>query len=148
MRNLATSYLWSPNCLENFIVSKLLMEVLKCWKIVEFLKTLIEMKNFKSFYNQPNKSVLHFWNKNFRMKIYKNIQTFLFDVLRKCSSWVSSSGAFEIPFLKFLAVLREYNFCYVECIEVRKMSEFSWAKLYCKMTDPFWLVFVGFENFL
>ena len=83
------------------------------------------MKNFKSFYNQPNKSVLHFWNKNFRMKIYKNIQTFLFDVLRKCSSWVSSSGAFEIPFLKFLAVLREYNFRYVECIEVRKMSEFS-----------------------
>ena len=32
------------------IVSMLLMEVLKCWKIVEFLTISIKIKNFKTFY--------------------------------------------------------------------------------------------------
>ena len=32
------------------IVSMLLMEVSKCWKIVEFLTISIKIKNFKAFY--------------------------------------------------------------------------------------------------
>ena len=44
------SYPWSSNCLENFGVSVLLVEVPKCWKIAEFLKISIKMKHFKTFY--------------------------------------------------------------------------------------------------
>ena len=43
------SYPWSQSCLESSSVSMLLMEVLKYWKIVEFPKTSIKMKNFKIF---------------------------------------------------------------------------------------------------
>ena len=35
----------------------------------------------------------------------------------------------------FLTALREYIFYNVECVEVRKMSKLSSAKLYCKMDD-------------
>ena len=46
-----------------------------------------------------------------------------------------------------LAVLQEYIFYYVEWVEVHKMSEIFWAKLYSKMIDLFLLVFVGFGTF-
>ena len=36
---------------------------------------------------------------------------------------------------KVLAVLQEYNFYNIEWLEVCKMSEISWANLYCKMSD-------------
>ena len=42
------SYPWSSNCLENFSFSKLLIEISKCWKIVELPKITIKMKNFTS----------------------------------------------------------------------------------------------------
>ena len=35
---------------QTFNVSMLLMKVLKYWKIVEFRKTSIKMKNWKTFY--------------------------------------------------------------------------------------------------
>ena len=51
------------------------------------------MKNFKTFCNSlkkitrppplPGKSFLHFWNKYFWTKIYRNVQTFGFQVLRE-----------------------------------------------------------------
>ena len=47
MRNLATIL---PNCLENFSVLTLYMEVSKCWRVVEFPKISIKMKNCKIFY--------------------------------------------------------------------------------------------------
>ena len=51
MRNLAWSYLQSPNCLENFSVSILLMKVSKYQKIVEFGNISTIMKNCKTFYD-------------------------------------------------------------------------------------------------
>ena len=36
----------------------LLMEVLKCWKIVEFLKISIKIKTFKTFYEDQTVSRL------------------------------------------------------------------------------------------
>ena len=94
------SYPWSPNCLENFS------------EILENSWISIKVKNFKTFSspNQraslrkflvplPDKSFLLLWNKRFLMEIYKNIQTFAFEVLRKCSSWASRNGAVQMFFL-------------------------------------------------
>ena len=44
------SHLWSSNCLKNFNVSILLMEVSKWWKIAEIPKISIKIKNFKTLY--------------------------------------------------------------------------------------------------
>ena len=94
------SYPWSPNCLENFS------------EILENSWISIKVKNFKTFSspNQraslrkflvplPDKSFLLLWNKGFLMEIYKNIQTFAFEVFRKCSSWASRNGAVQMFFL-------------------------------------------------
>ena len=40
-------------------VSMLLMEVSQCWKIVEFSKISVEMKNFKTFYEEPETNQKH-----------------------------------------------------------------------------------------
>ena len=42
--------------LENFSISMLLMEVAKCYKIVEFPKISINMENFKTFYESETAS--------------------------------------------------------------------------------------------
>ena len=124
-------------------------------KIVEFSKISIKLKNFKTFYKHkqrsawkkllnppPGKGFLCLWNKNFWMEIYRNLQTFAFQVLRECSSWASRNGAVQILFLTparnmFLAVLWEYIFNNVEWVEAPKMSEVFRAILYCKMSDLF-----------
>ena len=103
-------------------------------KVVEFPKVSIKIKVFKIFYKArtvslfnplPNKGFLRLWNKNIFMEIYRNIQTFAFQLLRECSSWVSKNGAVQMFFLKptrnmfdgkfvnrvrFLAVLWEHIF--------------------------------------
>ena len=93
MRNLVT-VLHLQNCLENFGVSKLLMEVSKCRKIIEFSKISGKMKNFKTFYEAqtPCKNFLHLLNKNLFMEICRIIQTFASPMLRECSSSVSKNG--------------------------------------------------------
>ena len=146
------------------------MEVPKCSKIVEFPKIFIKMKNCKTFYEAqtashlkeiiqlspnlpaPDKILLLLWNKNFLTEIYRNIQTFAFKVLQKCSSWASRNITVQLFSLtpsrnmsarqslkleKFLAVFREHIICNVKWVEVRKMSNVFWAKLYCKISDLF-----------
>ena len=49
-RSVATILPLNPNCLKNFGISILLMEVSKCWKIVQFPKISIKMKKFQTFY--------------------------------------------------------------------------------------------------
>ena len=68
----------------------------------------------------PEKSLLPLWNKNFLKEIYRNIQTFAFNMLQECSSWASRCGAVQIFFLRpnrnmftakserFLAMLQEH----------------------------------------
>ena len=100
----------------------------------------------------PDKILLFLWNKNFLGEIYRNIQTFALKVFQECSSWASRDGAVQMFFLtpdrnmfagkllkweKFLAVFREHINFDVKWVEVRKMSEVFWAKLYCTMSDLF-----------
>ena len=53
--------------------------------MVEFPKILMKIKDFKSFYKAQTgiclKEIIQTPNKNFRKEIYKNIQTFTFQVL-------------------------------------------------------------------
>ena len=118
MRNLVTSYPWSPNCLENFSVLMLQMKVSKCWKKLNFRKLQLEGKIVKHFmrpkqraalkkffrlpptHSPPDKILLRLWSKNFLIDIYRNIQIFAFKVLQGCSSWASRNGAVQMFFLK------------------------------------------------
>ena len=99
-----------------------------------------------------DKILLRLWNKNFLRKIYINIQTFAFKVLQECSSWVSGRDAVQMFFLitnrkvfagkfvkceKFLVVYWQIIIFNVKWVEVRKMSEGFWAKLYFKMSGLF-----------
>ena len=129
------------------------MEVSKCWKIVEFPKISIKMKNFKTFsmsqtasrleeiiQSPPNKSFLRLWSKNILTEIYRNIPTFAFQVLRECSPWTPRNSVvqknfktnqkhfFAGKFLKVFGCVAGVYFYNVERVEVRKMSEVFWAK--------------------
>ena len=96
------------------------------------------MKKFKTIYGAQttnrfeeifllprDRRFLPLWNKNYLTDIYRNIQTFAFQVLRECSSWASRNGAVQMflytlnrnklagKFVKrarFLFVLRKYIF--------------------------------------
>ena len=52
----------------------------------------------------PDKSFLRLWSKSLRTEIYRNIQTFAFQVFRESSSWPSRNGKF-VKWLRFLVVL-------------------------------------------
>ena len=93
------------------------MKVPKYWKIMEFPKISIKIKNYKTFYKSqttsclkeiiqppptpisPDKILLRLWNKTFLREIYRNIQTFAFKVLQESSSWASGNGAVQMFFL-------------------------------------------------
>ena len=100
--------------------------------------------------SQPDETLLRLWNKNFLKEIFRNIQTFSFKVLQECNSWPSRNDAVQYFFLtpnrnmiagkvvkseRSLAVLWEHIIFNVKWVEVRKMSDLFWAKLYCKTCD-------------
>ena len=99
-----------------------------------------------------NQILLPPWNKNFLTEICRNMQTLALKVLQECSFGASGRAAVQMFFLtpnsniiaekfvnseRLLAVLQEHIIFNVKWVEVRKMSEVFWAKLYCKMSDPF-----------
>ena len=109
----------------------------------------------------PDKILISLWNKNLR-EIHRNIQTFAFKVLQESSCWVSGNGAGQMFFLtpnrnmfagKFvnwecsLAVFSRHIIFNFKRVEICKITEVSWAKLYYKMSDLFSLVFIGFDIF-
>ena len=107
------------------------------------------MKNFKTFYESQTVIILKeiiqspLPTRNFWTEIYRNMQIFAFQVLQEHSSWASKNGAVQMFFLIptrkiFLAVLQEYVFYNVDWVEVHKISEGFWTKLYCRMSDHFW----------
>ena len=108
------------------------------------------MKNFKAFYESQTviilKEIVQFPlpTRNFWTEIYRNMQIFAFQVLQEHSSWASKNSAVQMFFLTltsrkmFLVVLQEYIFYNVDWVEVRKISEGFWTKLYCRMSDHFW----------
>ena len=73
-------------------------------------------------------------------------------MLQKCSSWASKNDAVQMLFLtpnrnmfagkfvkseRILAVLREQFVVIVTLVEVCKMGEIFWVKLYSKVRDLF-----------
>ena len=106
--------------------------------MVEFSKLSIKMKKFKTFYKPvtgsrlkevitppptpptPDKRSLFLCYKNFLTEIYRNMQTFAFQVLRECTSWASRNGAVQIFFLAPMRNMFVFN---VYKVEVRKMFE-------------------------
>ena len=131
------------------------MEVSNCWKKVEFPKKSQLKSKIVNILQDPNSkppqwNYLPLWNKTFLKELYRNIQTFAFKVLRECSFWASRNAAVQMFFLtpnrkmfarkfikseRLLAVLREQIIFNVKWVEVPKISEVVWAKLYCKMSD-------------
>ena len=119
--------------LEIFSYSILLMKVSKYWKIAEFLKISIEIKNRKTSYKAqtvrhlrkffsvppphipPDKILLRLRNKIFLRERYRNMQTFSFKVLRESSSWMSGNGAVQI----FFSDNKQKHVCWKIC-ELRK----------------------------
>ena len=47
---------------------------------------------------EPDKILLRLWNKYFLTEIYRNIQTFAFEVLQEYSSWTSKNDAVQMFF--------------------------------------------------
>ena len=115
------------------------MEVSKCWKIVDFPKIKIKMKNCRTFYeaqtasrlkeiiqNPPNrppppspppeKTLLRLSNKHFFTEIYRNIQTFAFKVLQECSSWESRNRVVQM----FFSDTKQKHVCWKIC-KVKKV---------------------------
>ena len=99
-----------------------------------------------------DKFLLRLWNKNLFTEIYRNIQTFSFKVLQERVFWASRNCAVQMFFLtpnrnmfarifvkpeRFLTVLPEHIAFNVKWVEVRKMSEVFWVKLYCKISEHF-----------
>ena len=132
------------------------MEVLKSWKIVEFLKISIKIRNCKIFYLKrpkqratlgkslcvtPNDPPL---DKVLLQEIYRH---FLSNISLSVKKWCSANVFSNIKQKhvcwknfkseRLLAVLQERVILNAKWIEVRKMSEVFWAKLYCKMSDLF-----------
>ena len=129
------------------------------WKIVKHFtrpKPRVALKKLFRLHHPaptpPDENLLSLWNKIFLKEIYRNIQTFAFKVLLECSSWACRNGAvwhhqmFAGKFLKwkmFLAVLREHILFNVELVEVGKMIDVFWVKLYCKISDNFCYSFLA-----
>ena len=131
------------------------------WKIVKHFTrpkqrtVLIKLFSLPLTHSPPDKLLLRLWNKYFLTEIYRNIQAFALKVLQECSSWAARNGPVEMfcyntrnmfseTFVKsekvFGCVAGAYYFHYqveVWIIEVCKMSEIFWAKLYCKLSDLF-----------
>ena len=90
------------------------------------------------------------WDKHFLTKICRNIQIFFFKELQersslgcqemaecKCFFLTHQRNMFAGNFVKwegFLVVFQEHLIFNVKWIELHKMSEVFWAKLYCKVT--------------
>ena len=134
------------------------MEVSKCWEIVEFHKISIKMKNFETFTSPKQPSA---WRKLFKLPTREMYRMFL--------EWKFSNGDLqeytEICFpsarrMQFLGVQKyfsvniffdtnqknvfaEYIFYKAEWVDVRKMSELFWVKLYRKMSDLFCYLYLA-----
>ena len=119
------------------------------WKIVKHFTSSNSEPPLRELFSlsKPDKMLLRLWNTIRDNQKYTDI---CFQrVPRICSSWAWRIDAVQIFFLtsnrkmlagkfvkweRFLAVLREHIIFNIKWVEVRKMSEVFWAKLYCKMS--------------
>ena len=98
----------------------------------------------------------------FLREIYRNVLPFAFEGLQESSSWMSGNGLVQMFFLTpnrnmfagkfvdwecFSALFWRHIIFNFKTVEICKMSEVFWAKLYYKMSDLFSLVFIGVQTF-
>ena len=127
----------------NYRIAQKWLNFQKLWLKWKYLKHFTRPKQqatVRKLFNPPaDKSFQGFWNKNFLTEIYRSIQTFASQVHWECSAWASRSGEvqmfFQTPTSKMFA--GKFVKRWVYKVEVRKMSEVFWAKLYCKMSNLF-----------
>ena len=142
------------------------MKVLKYWKIVEFQKISIKVKNCKTFYETqtasplkeiiqppptpipPYKILLGLWNKIFLERyteIYRHLISQCFkkvvlgrQEMMQCKCFFltpnrNMSARKFVDWESFLAVFWEHIIFNFKRVDIRKISEIFWAKMYCKM---------------
>ena len=114
----------------------------------------------KLFSPPPDKKFLRIWNKNFITEIYRNMQTFAFQMFWECSSWVFRNSAGQMFFLthtrdmfvgklvnwlRFSAVLQKYFFTMLSELRFKKWVSFL-SETILKNEWSFLLILVGFET--
>ena len=151
--------------LKSNFVSMLLMEVSKCWKIVQFNSTnstivqfQLKWKNLKHLTSSKQRSVwrklfssptdnsfLRLLNKTFRTEIYRNIQTLAVQVLRESFFWHQPEtffwlccGSIFFIMLSELRFVKWVRFFERNCIV-------KWEIFFASFCWPW--DFVGFESF-
>ena len=140
------------------------MEVSKCWKIVEFTKISIKMKNCNTFYEVKKTSHLdeiiqpppnHLPSERILLCLFVRRYTEINGhLLSKCfknavlgvkkwwSANVFSDNRQKHVCWKILVNSKRFWLCckailFSMWVEIRKLSEVFLAKLYCKMSDLF-----------
>ena len=114
----------------------------------------------KLFSPPPDKKFLRIWNKNFITEIYRNMQTFAFQMFWECSSWAFRNSAGQMFFLthtrdmfvgklvnwlRFSAVLQKYFFTMLSELRFKKWVSFL-SETILKNEWSFLLSLVGFET--
>ena len=114
----------------------------------------------KLFSPPPDKKFLRIWNKNFITEIYRNMQTFAFQMFWECSSWAFRNSAGQMFFLthtrdmfvgklvnwlRFSAVLQKYFFTMLSELRFKKWVS-SLSETILKNEWSFLLILVGFET--
>ena len=114
----------------------------------------------KLFSPPPDKKFLRIWNKNFITEIYRNMQTFVFQMFWECSSWAFRNSAGQMFFLthtrdmfvgklvnwlRFSAVLQKYFFTMLSELRFKKWVSFL-SETILKNEWSFLLILVGFET--
>ena len=113
------------------------------WKILKHFASLEQGHTWRKLLSSPfpsDKSFLRLWNKNFRMLIYGNTQTFAFQVLQECSSWASRNSAVQF----FFDPNRKHVFGCVAawpgglscCDQNRKVPDSNLTKCLTGLRDP------------
>ena len=114
----------------------------------------------KLFSPPPDKKFLRIWNKNFITEIYRNMQTFAFQMFWECSSWAFRNSAGQMFFLthtrdmfvgklvnwlRFSGVLQKYFFTMLSELRFKKWVSFL-SETILKNEWSFLLILVGFET--
>ena len=140
------------------------IEILKkCWvfklkwkSVKHFMRpkqrpVLRKLFSLVSIHSPPDKILLYLWNKNFLTQIYRNIYGHLLSKCFKnavierpetvpCKCFFGHQTAKSLQFVKserFLIVLPEHFMFNIKWVEVCKISEIFWAKMYCKTSHHF-----------
>ena len=125
----------------------------KCKTFMRFKQRPVLRKLFSllSIHSPSDKILLYLWNKNVITRIYWNIYGHFLSKYFKnavigrpetvpCKCFFGHQAATSLQFAKserFLIVLPEHIMFNIKWVEICKMSEVFWAKIYCKTSHHF-----------